>query len=64
MGWSTRTDDQGRRIIGHSGGSVGGTTQFIIYPDENLIVCLISNLSNTRYGGAETAVAGFFLEDD
>ncbi len=63
MGWSTNVDKQGRRIIGHSGGSVGGTTQFIMYPDEGIIVCLISNLSNTRYEGAERVIAGYFMRD-
>ncbi|MEZ4700827.1 MAG: serine hydrolase domain-containing protein [Rhodothermales bacterium] len=62
IGWRTSVDDEGRRMVGHTGGSVGGTTLFTIYPDEDLIVCVISNLSDTRYGGLDQTLAAFFLE--
>ena len=62
MGWRSGEDDAGRAWIGHSGGSVGGTTQFKMYPAEDLIICVISNLSNTPYNGLEEDLASLFME--
>ena len=62
IGWISGTDPQGRPVVGHTGGSVGGTTLFTIYLEEDLIVCVVSNLSNTRYGGLDKTIANFFLE--
>ena len=63
LGWRTGLDDEDRRIIYHGGGSVGGTTLFLVYPEEDLILCLISNLSQTQYNRADRVLAGFFLGD-
>ena len=45
IGWSTRVDDRGRKIVSHGGGSVGGSTTLILYPEERVSVALISNIS-------------------
>tara|TARA_B100001123_G_scaffold432823_1_gene556471 strand:- start:3119 stop:4243 length:1125 start_codon:yes stop_codon:yes gene_type:complete len=45
VGWSTRVDDRGRNIVSHGGGSVGGSTMLIMYPEERVSVALISNIS-------------------
>ena len=45
VGWSTRVDDRGRKIVSHGGGSVGGSTMLIMYPEERVSVALISNIS-------------------
>lgn len=47
IGWSVETDSLGRRRIRHSGGSVGGTAQLIIYPDAKLVVALLVNSDYT-----------------
>jgi serine beta-lactamase-like protein LACTB len=45
IGWSVDTDEQGRRCVGHGGGSVGGRTAFCIYPDQGLVIAMVTNLS-------------------
>lgn len=43
IGWGTIRDAQGRRIVGHTGGAMGGTSYLIIYPAEHLVLALIVN---------------------
>ncbi|MGH9736519.1 MAG: serine hydrolase domain-containing protein [Candidatus Acidiferrales bacterium] len=45
MGWFIQKSQSGQRIYQHSGGSVGGTSQLIIYPDTGVVVALLTNLS-------------------
>ena len=46
FGWVTRQDDAGRRWIGHTGGSVGGTTLMNMNPEADIIVAMAINLSS------------------
>lgn len=46
LGWEIRSDPHGNRIVGHSGGSVGGTTMFFIWPSADLIVVMMSNITD------------------
>jgi CubicO group peptidase (beta-lactamase class C family) len=50
IGWSVEADGADRRVIGHGGGSVGGTTVLSIYPDHDLVFAAIINLSVSRSG--------------
>jgi CubicO group peptidase (beta-lactamase class C family) len=59
LGWGADTVD-GRRVIGHSGGSVGGTTQFLIFPDERMVVAVTTNLSDAKVGPIANEVAKLF----
>lgn len=45
MGWSGGTDASGRRYFGHSGGAVGGTCILTIYPDQQMVIVLLTNMS-------------------
>lgn len=45
FGWSTAVDDAGRRLVGHTGGSVGGTTLLTMNPETGVIVAMAINLS-------------------
>jgi serine beta-lactamase-like protein LACTB len=47
IGWGVTRDAQGRRLISHDGGSVGGTAALLVYPDEHLIVALLVNSDRT-----------------
>ncbi len=47
VGWTVETDSLGHRRIRHSGGSVGGTAQLVIYPDDRLIIALLVNSDYT-----------------
>jgi serine beta-lactamase-like protein LACTB, mitochondrial len=45
MGFPVGKSKSGQRIFHHSGGSVGGTSQLILYPDEHLVIAMICNYS-------------------
>lgn len=63
IGWSVRNDEKGRRTIGHSGGSVGGTTMLLIYPESGIVVALAVNMSSARLGASSAAqIADLFLK--
>lgn len=62
MGWASRTDKNGRYRVGHSGGSVGGITQFVTYPKEKVVVAMVSNCSPLRYNGIEGEIGTLFIE--
>ena len=64
MGWVLETDSAGRYRTGHGGGSVGGTTKFWVYPEERLVIAMISNLSNMRVGEVPTQIVSAFLAMD
>ena len=61
IGWRSDEDQKGRRWIGHSGGSVGGTSMMLIYPEEKLIVVTLVNLSSARMGNLAFRIANQFL---
>lgn len=57
IGWRTaREEDTGRWRVWHTGGSVGGTTALVLYPDEGAVVAVIANLSGVD-GQLGTAAA-------
>jgi hypothetical protein len=43
MGWSIGKSKTGQRIYEHSGGSAGGSSQLILYPDAHVVVSMICN---------------------
>jgi serine beta-lactamase-like protein LACTB, mitochondrial len=43
MGWGVSTDAHGRRQFEHSGGSVGGASRLLIFPDQRVVVAMIIN---------------------
>lgn len=45
FGWTSSEDDAGRRLVGHTGGSVGGTTLLTMNPETGVIVAMAINLS-------------------
>ncbi|MTI87780.1 MAG: beta-lactamase family protein [Balneolaceae bacterium] len=50
IGWRTMTGPDGSRWLGHSGGSVGGSTMFIIHPEKKVIIAFAINRSNAPLG--------------
>ncbi|MDA2937322.1 beta-lactamase family protein [Acidobacteria bacterium AH-259-A15] len=62
IGWRTGTDDWGRHWVGHGGGSVGGRTFFRMYPDTQVVVAIIANLSDVGYGDVPEKIARLFIE--
>lgn len=43
IGWSNRRDSAGRRVVGHTGGAMGGTSNLVIYPEQHLVLALLIN---------------------
>ena len=61
MGWSSGIDKSGREWIGHTGGSVGGSTFFRIYPKEELVIVFIANMSRQKLGKSRQELINVFL---
>jgi CubicO group peptidase (beta-lactamase class C family) len=48
IGFRIGQDDDGRRWYGHSGGSVGGSSMLLIYPEQDLAIVTLVNLSSAE----------------
>ncbi len=55
LGWRTWISAEGRSAVGHTGGSMGGSTAFVMLPDERVVVAVIANMSGVR-GQAQIAL--------
>ncbi len=62
IGWKGNTDEKNRRWVGHTGGSVGGVTRFIIYPEEEVVVAVIVNMSSAPFGTLTSDLAQVFTQ--
>jgi CubicO group peptidase (beta-lactamase class C family) len=61
IGWGVAKSKSGKLIYEHSGGSVGGTSELIIYPESRVVVALATNLSDRKWTREEVeAVAEAF----
>ncbi len=63
LGWRIQTDEDGRLWIGHTGGSVGGTTSFWVQPETGLVLAAISNLSGFDFGTLLVDLSKLFAPD-
>lgn len=59
IGWNTATQEDGDMVLGHSGGSVGGTTLLILVPEHDLVVAGVVNISGPA-AAIVTQVADLF----
>ncbi len=48
FGWGVRNDEAGRLLLGHTGGSVGGTSIFQMNADNDIVVALTVNQSRAN----------------
>ena len=62
MGWSTLTHN-GKTWKGHSGGSVGGSTMFMINKEYKMVIAFAINRSNAGFNGLHFKLADAFLEE-
>ena len=62
IAWRTDTDKEGHHWIGHTGGAVGGTSKFMIYPDEKIIIVVLTNLSGARLGNLPDKISWVIME--
>ncbi|WP_303917964.1 serine hydrolase [Draconibacterium sediminis] len=63
MGFSSGTDEFGREYYGHGGGSVGGCSNLIIYPEEKMVVGVITNDTRAKVGNELHKIAEIMLSD-
>jgi hypothetical protein len=62
IGWSIGRDASGRRIVSHGGGSVGGTTFLLYYPDENVAAAIVANSRGPTTPEAAAILATPYLD--
>jgi len=53
MGWEIAKSPSGRVVYEHSGGSIGGSSQLIVYPETRVVVALVTNLTSREWKPAE-----------
>ena len=63
IGWRRTDDDHGHTWIGHSGGSVGGITQMIAYPQQKVVVAMLTNSDKVQYGEVHHRIAHLFFTE-
>ena len=65
MGWFITKSKSGQRIYEHSGGSVGGSSELILYPGAHLVVAFVCNFSGAEDGwkGEEVQALGEAFEN-
>ncbi len=60
IGWRMGNDGEGRATVGHGGGSVGGTTSLLTFPESGVVIAIQANLTNAQFGGLPSRVAELF----
>lgn len=63
LGWRIRYDKNKNVLIGHTGGSVGGTTYAFMAPHSNTIVVMTTNLSSASVSQFEKTSFGSLSND-
>lgn len=61
LGWMTFSEAP--RWVGHTGGSVGGNTLFMVNPDANIVVAVVCNLSGCLSGNENLREIGNYFID-
>jgi serine beta-lactamase-like protein LACTB, mitochondrial len=62
MGWFIGKSTSGQKIFEHSGGSVGGTSELILYPDVHMVVAMLTNFAGDEGGRWKTVDIQEFAE--
>jgi CubicO group peptidase (beta-lactamase class C family) len=62
IGFSTRRDNDGVTFFGHSGGSVGGTCNMVIYPEKEVVVVVLTNLTSADLKSCASKIAQLFMK--
>ena len=61
IGWRSGTRD-GHREIWHTGGAMGGSGVLMIYPDEGVVVAVLTNIGGAPTTAIARPVADLFIE--
>jgi CubicO group peptidase (beta-lactamase class C family) len=63
MGWSIGRDWSDRRTIGHGGNQPGGRSHLLIYPEQRIVIALLTNIASAPFGqDGVQVIADPFLE--
>jgi len=60
IGWRENLES-GRRVISHTGGAVGGTTVLVIFPEEGVVVAILTNIQGASQTGNAAQIAEMFF---
>lgn len=63
IGWRSGEDNKDRYWFGHSGGSVGGTSYLLLYPEADIVVVTLVNLSSAKLDRLPFRIANQFLSE-
>jgi CubicO group peptidase (beta-lactamase class C family) len=63
IGWSTYKRPSGHTFYGHSGGSVGGITFFMIHKETETVFAITGNMDPLNYGGLQFELMEMFVND-
>lgn len=61
LGWVTDVDQFAFHWVGHSGGAVGGRSMLILYPEDKIVVALLTNLGPAKAPVIEAQEIANFL---
>ncbi len=62
IGWKTSRNRRGEQMVGHGGGSIGGTTHFRIYPEKRLAIAMAINVGSARIQGVPGRIERLFIQ--
>ncbi len=62
IGWRTLKQPSGNTFYGHSGGSVGGVTFFMIHPETETVLAIVGNMDPLRYGSLHFELMELFIK--
>ena len=62
IGWSSGTNEFERNYYGHGGGSVGGSCNLIIFPEEKLVISALTNDTRSKVGNDLHELAELFMK--
>lgn len=62
IGWSTISDSEGNEWKGHSGGSIGGSTMFMLHLENKVIIAFAINRSGASMNELRDNLARIFID--
>jgi serine beta-lactamase-like protein LACTB len=62
VGFRVGSDDDGRRWFGHSGGSIGGSSMLLVFPEHDLAVITLVNMTQAEMNGLAYVLAEAVFE--
>lgn len=62
MGWQVSNDWKGRPYFGHIGNGIGGYAWFYVYPQEEMVVTMLFNVSNPQIDDSIHRMIDFIME--